>query len=82
MPVNHFQRWPNIETKLGDCPVFALTAIRVTLYPLESHYPDNTIHLPNCEMMLGHPLRRWANIITTKTLEALNHEYNCEYLLF
>ena len=32
MPVNRIRRWPNIETKLGDCPVSALTAIRVTLY--------------------------------------------------
>ena len=26
--------------------------------------------------MLGHRLRRWANIIPTKTLQPLNHEYN------
>ena len=29
---NRIRRWPNIETELGDCPMFALTAIRVTLY--------------------------------------------------
>ena len=29
MPVNRIRRWPNIETELGDCPVCALTAIRV-----------------------------------------------------
>ena len=29
MLVNRIRRWPNIETELGDCPVFALTAIRV-----------------------------------------------------
>ena len=33
MPVNRIRRWPNIETELVDCPVFALTAIRVTLLP-------------------------------------------------
>ena len=33
MPVNRIRRWPNIETELGDCPVFALTALRVILYP-------------------------------------------------
>ena len=33
MPVNRIRRWPNIERELDDCPVFALTAIRVTLYP-------------------------------------------------
>ena len=29
MPVNRIRRWPNIETKLGVCLVFALTAIRL-----------------------------------------------------
>ena len=29
------------------------------------------IHWPNCEIMFGHRLRRWANIITTKNLDAL-----------
>ena len=27
LPFNCIRRWPNIETKLGDCPVFALPAI-------------------------------------------------------
>ena len=78
MPVNCIRRWPNIETELGDCPVFALTAIQVTLYSPKDHYPDNTIPWPNCEIMLkkneiiseimfGHCLRGWANIIPTKT---------------
>ena len=53
MPVNIIRRWPNIETELGYCPVFALT----------DNYPDNTIHWPNCEIRLGHRLRRWDNII-------------------
>ena len=69
MPVNRIRLWPNIETELGDCLLFALTAIWVTLYAPKGHYPDNTIHWPNCEIMLGHVcLRRWANIIPTKTL--------------
>ena len=34
--------------------VIALTAIRVTLYAPEGHYTANTIHRPNCEIMLGH----------------------------
>ena len=29
---------------------------------------DHTIHWPNADVMLGHRLRRWANIIPTKTL--------------
>ena len=61
MPVNRIRRWPNIETELGDNPVFVLTAIRVALYPPKGRYPINTIHWPNCEIMLGHRLQ-------TKTL--------------
>ena len=53
MTVNRIRRWHNIETELGDCPVFALTAIRVTLYAPKGHYPDNTIHRLNCEIILG-----------------------------
>ena len=33
-----------------------------------SETPDNTIHWPNADVMLGHRLRRWANIIPIKTL--------------
>ena len=29
LPVNRIRRWPSFETELDDCPVFALTAIRV-----------------------------------------------------
>ena len=59
MLVKRIRRWPNNETDLGDhgdCPVFALTAIRVKHYLQKGHYPDNTIHWPNCEIMLGHRL--------------------------
>ena len=44
MPVKRIRRWPNIETELCDCPVFALTAIGMTLYARKAHYPHNTIH--------------------------------------
>ena len=40
---------------------------------------DNTIHWPNADVILGHGLRRWANIIPSKTLQGLNHKYNREY---
>ena len=40
MPVNRIRRWPNNEAELGDCPVFALTAIRVTFHSPKGHYPD------------------------------------------
>ena len=73
MPVNRTSRWPNIETELGDCPVFALTAIRRTyVLPPKRHYPDNMIHWSNCEIMVGHRLRRWANIISTFRLLITN----------
>ena len=61
MLTHSLRRWPVIETALGDCTVFS---------------PNNTIHWPNADVMLGHRLRRWANIIPTKTLQALNHKYN------
>ena len=82
MQVNRIRRWPKIETELGDCPVFPQTAIRVTLSPPKGHYPDNTIHWVNYEIMVGHRLRRWANFIPIKTLQALSHEYNREHLFF
>ena len=44
----------------------------------KGHYPD----WPNYEILLGHRLRRWANITPTKTLWALNHKYNREYYFF
>ena len=71
MQVDRIRRWPNIETELGDCSVFSLTAIRVTLYPLRGHYPDNTIHWPNCEIMLGHSLRRLATLFQPKPFKLL-----------
>ena len=43
-----------------------------------SEIPDNTILWPNADVMLDHRLRRWANIIPTKTLWALNHKYDRE----
>ena len=59
--------WPDIETALRDCPVFADCRItmRVRLSCSrrhKSHYPDNTIHWPNADVMQGHQLRCWANI--------------------
>ena len=68
MLFNRTRRWPNIETELSNCPVFALTAIRVTLYPPKGHYPNNTINSPDCKIMLGHRLWLWADIILTKNL--------------
>ena len=54
----------NIYTELGDCPLFALTAIRVTHYAPKGHYPDNalvTFHkrgLPGLFLAVTHGTRR------------------------
>ena len=59
MLVQRLQRWTVIETALGDCPVFAWTAMWVTLFAShrqKSHYLDNTIHWLNANVMLGHRL--------------------------
>ena len=45
--------------------------MRVTLPIPVPETPDNTMHWPNADIMLGHGLRRWANIIPAKTLQAL-----------
>ena len=53
------QRRLNIETALGDCPVFAWTAMWVTLCSCRrqiSHHPDNTIHWSDADVMLGRRL--------------------------
>ena len=75
------QQQPNILYKYfaaqhcGNC--YAGNAFIACLK--KGHHPDNTIHWPNCEIMLGHRLRRWASSIPNKTLYALNHKYNREY---
>ena len=68
MPVNRIRRWPNIETELSrvcsDCHTGD------TLYHSKSHYPDNTIHWLNCEIMLCHRPRRWPTLFQIKTFQA------------
>ena len=76
MFAQRLQRWPDIETAMGDFPVFAWTAIcgwrfappvrKATTQ--KSHYPYNTIHWPNGDVMLGYRLWRWANIISALSL--------------
>ena len=86
MLTHSLRRWPVIETALGDCTVFSDCCMGVTMLvsfkipALET--PDDTIHWPNADVMPGHRLRRWANIILTKTLWALNHKYNRENYYF
>ena len=64
------RRWSDIETTLGDCTMFlpAAYCYAVTLFIMARESPDNTIHWANADVMLGQWLRRWANIIPTKTL--------------
>ena len=44
--------------------------------------PDNTIHWPNADVMLGHCLRRLANIIPIKTLYGLITIFNHEHIFY
>ena len=44
--------------------------------------PDNTIHWPNDDVMLGHCLRRLANIIPIKTLYGLITMFNHEHIYY
>ena len=37
----------------------------------KGHFPDNTLHWPNADVMMGHCLRRWAIIILARTRYAL-----------
>ena len=75
MLTHSLRRWPDIETALGDCTVFSDCCIvmRVTLSVPAPETLDNTIHWPNAAVMLGHRLRSWANIISTKALLYFNH---------
>ena len=73
MLVQRLRRWPDIETALGDCPVFAENAHyydgdAFTSRRQKSHYPDNTIYWPDADVMVGHLLWCWANIIPTLSL--------------
>ena len=62
-------RWPVIKTALGDCSVFSDCCIMLVTFKIPApETTDNTIHWPNADVMLGHRLQRWANIILTITL--------------
>ena len=64
------RRWPDIETVLGDCIVFSDFCIvtREMLFIPAPETPANTMHWSNADVMLGHHVWRWANIISIKTL--------------
>ena len=44
--------------------------------------PDNAIHWPNADVMLGHCLRRLANIIQIKTVYGLITRFNHEHIFY
>ena len=66
------RRWPNIEIAFGDCLLYVLPHSNAgdAFLPRrqKGHFPDNMIHWPYADVMLRHRLRRWADIIPTKTL--------------
>ena len=69
MLTHSLRHWPVIETALGDCTVFPDSYIMLVTFKISApETPDNTIHWLNADVMIGHRLRRWANIIPTKTL--------------
>ena len=80
---HRLRRWPDIETALGDRTTFSdcFIVMRVTLSIPAPETPDNTMHWPNADVMLGHHLRRWANIIPTETLKALITIFNRKCIL-
>ena len=80
MLTHSIRRWPVIKTALSDCTVFSYCCIMLGTFKIPvPETPDNTIHWPNADVMLCHRLRRWTNIIPTKTLY---HKYNREYYYF
>ena len=54
---------------IGWLYVFSYSYITlVTLYIPAPETPDNTMQWPNADVMLGHHLQRWTNIIPANTL--------------
>ena len=87
--------WRGDSQVTGDSPIFRCffcgnLAIRLTLYKSGTGYslheapetPDNTIHWPNAVVMLGHCLRRLANIISIKTLYGLITVFNQRHIFY
>ena len=60
MLIHSLRSWPVIETALRDCTVFSDCSF--CRQPFTSRHQ---IHWSNADVMLGNPMRRWANIIPT-----------------
>ena len=72
MLTHSLRRWPVIETALSDCIVFSDYRILLVTFKIPaSETPDNTIHGPNADVMMGHRLRRWATIFQPKPFKLL-----------
>ena len=65
---------------MGDCTVLSDRCIVmwVTLSIQAPETPDKSIDWPNADVMVGHRLRRWSNIIETETLQVLITIFNRE----
>ena len=62
-------RSSTLEIAFGDCTVFSDFCIILVTFKIPApETPHTTIHWRNADVMLGHRLRRWANIIPTKPL--------------
>ena len=76
-----FHAGPTLKQHWVIVPCFLTAALIVCGWRFPSwrqKRTDNKIHWPNADVMLGHRLRRWANIIPTKTIWALNIIFNRE----
>ena len=81
MPVNRLRRWPNTNPSLDLLILCANTWHSLNAVSMLTHslrrwpgietavdYAGDAIHWPKTDVMLGHGLRRWANIIPIRTL--------------
>ena len=62
--------------------LFISQALGILYIRRQKHAPDNMIHWPNADVMLGHCLRRLANIIPIKTLYGLITIFNHEHIFY
>ena len=83
MLTHSLRHWPVVKTALGDGTVFSDCCIMLVTFNIPAtETPVNTIHWSTADVMVGHRLRRWTNIITTKTLQAPHHKYIRDYFFW
>ena len=77
------RRWPVMKQHWVIVQCFLTAALCWWRFNIPApETPDNTIHWPNADVMLGHRLQRWANIIPTKTIQALNRKNNRDFFFW